>query len=220
MNQILNNPTPKMNRGASQSDKPEVMTDIYKDDVNIAIWQRSLSSELLNAAERIITLNRQFKFSASISLNAISDVLYKELGKTPEAKLISADVSEVADMFCYLFDLDRVGLRLATLDQAMCPKFHVDRVPCRLVSTYSGVATQWLSHSDVNRKKLGIGSNGLPDDQSGLYLDNTDIHQLSCGDVGLLKGESWVNNEGGGLVHRSPDLTKQKKRLLLTLDFN
>jgi len=42
---------------------------------------------------------------------------------------------------------------------------------------------------------------------------------LSTGDVALLKGESWLGNEGGGLVHRSPGLSNKKKRLLLTLDF-
>lgn len=133
---------------------------------------------------------------------------------------ISDDVSELVEMFCCLFDLEQVGLRLTILDRAMCPKFHVDRVPCRLVSTYSGIATEWLPHSDVDRSKLGQGSLGLSDENSDLYRNKSDINQLFCGDVGLLKGESWVNNEGGGLVHRSPQLINGKKRLLLTLDFN
>ncbi|MCP3699547.1 MAG: DUF1826 domain-containing protein [Aliivibrio sp.] len=37
--------------------------------------------------------------------------------------------------------------------------------------------------------------------------------------MALLKGEGWFENEGGGLVHRSPSLTNGDKRLLLTLDF-
>ncbi len=102
----------------------------------------------------------------------------------------------------------------------MCPKFHVDRVPCRLVTTYSGVATEWLSHQRVDRAKLGVGSQSLADDESGLYRDNKDIQQLNSGDIALLKGEAWLGNEGGGLVHRSPDINNQNKRLLLTLDFN
>jgi hypothetical protein len=35
----------------------------------------------------------------------------------------------------------------------------------------------------------------------------------------LLKGEAWIGNENGGLVHRSPNLTGGARRLLLTLDF-
>lgn len=53
----------------------------------------------------------------------------------------------MVDMFCCLFELKRAGLRLTVLDRAMCPRFHVDRVPCRLVTTYLGAATEWLPHT-------------------------------------------------------------------------
>ncbi len=36
-------------------------------------------------------------------------------------------------------------------------------------------------------QKLGHGNNGLPDDASGLYQQESDIAQLSCGDVALFK---------------------------------
>ena len=105
------------------------------------------------------------------------------------------------------------------LDRSMCPKFHVDKVPCRLVTTLSGIATQWLDHQVVDRDKLGAGSNGLPDEESGLFERQSHINQLSVGDVALLKGEGWFDNEGAGLVHRSPALNSNDRRLLLTLDF-
>jgi len=102
----------------------------------------------------------------------------------------------------------------------MCPKFHVDKVPCRLVTTYQGAATEWLPHQAVNREKLGAGSNGKADSESGLYKNQNDIQQLNCGEVALLKGESWQGNENAGLVHRSPSLAVDEHRLLLTLDFS
>lgn len=208
-----------INRHSIQSDSPDVLADIYQDEVNISIWQRTLSPELLRAAEHILHINRAFRFSASVVSQNTFENLYDALGKNAEAQLLATDVAEIVTMFCYLFDLEQVGLRLTALDRAMCPKFHVDRVPCRLLSTYSGIATEWLSHQDVDRRKLGVGSQGKTDEESGLYRDINDIHQLNCGDVALLKGESWLGNEGGGLVHRSPNLSNEKKRLLLTLDF-
>jgi len=66
---------------------------------------------------------------------------------------------------------------------------------------------------------LGAGNKGKPDSQSGIYQDESDIQQLSQGDVALLKGEAWVGNEGKGLIHRSPQLTDQACRLILTIDF-
>ena len=125
----------------------------------------------------------------------------------------------MVDMFCCLFELQRTGLRLSVLDRPMCPRFHVDRVPCRLVTTYEGCATDWLPHASVNRTKLGMGSNGMPDNKSGLFESTTDIQTLNCAEVALLKGELWENNENAGLVHRSPEVPAGQTRLLLTLDF-
>jgi hypothetical protein len=136
------------------------------------------------------------------ALSSLNDAL-GDRGKTK----LSEDIAELVDMFCYLFELRRVGLRLTALDSAMCPTFH-------------GAATEWLPHQAVNRQKLGIGSQGKPDNESGLYQNQHDIQQLNCGDVALLKGELWEGNENAGLVHRSPALAANERRLLLTLDFS
>ena len=209
-----------VNRRSTESDSAEVLADIYQDDVNISIWQRSLPSDVLEAAQRILNLNYEFRFSASVTPENTFSCLEEALGGNVKTQIVSADIAEIVDMFCCLFDLEQVGLRLTVLDRAMCPKFHVDRVPCRLVTTYSGISTEWLSHQNVDRQKLGMGSEGKSDQESGLYQCPSDIRQLTSGDVALLKGESWLGNEGCGLVHRSPSLLKQHKRLLLTLDFN
>ena len=76
-----------------------------------------------------------------------------------------------------------------------------------------------MPNSLVNRNKLGHGNNGLADDISGLFSKKSDIENLDVGDIGLLKGEAWVNNEGLGLVHRSPNTDSNYKRLYVTIDF-
>ena len=60
------------------------------------------------------------------------------------------------------------------------------------------------------------------DNQNSLciYKNLYDIQQLNCGDVSLLKGEHWEGTEDGGLVHRSPALITNERRLILTLDFS
>ena len=108
-------------------------------------------------------------------------------GTQSESIALASDVAGLVDRICYLFDLKSVGLRLSALGHAMCPRFHVDKVPCRLATTYFGNATEWLPHDRVDRSKLGPGSNGKPDARSGLFSRNDDIHQLDVGDVALLK---------------------------------
>jgi hypothetical protein len=143
----------------------------------------------------------------------------------PECKHISGhddwwrDVARLTGAYCDLFESGRAGLRLRTLARPMCPRFHVDHVPARLVCTYGGVGTQWLPDDCVDRTKLGPGAQGLPDEESGLILDETAIHAMPPYAVGLMKGGKWEGNKGHGLVHRSPKPTPaEPRRLLLTLD--
>ena len=102
----------------------------------------------------------------------------------------------------------------------MCLKFHVDHVPCRLVTTYAGIATEWLPHHLVNRDKQGINGAGKTDHESALYQHETDIQRMARGEVALLKGEGWLGNQNAGLVHRSPAIATGNSRLLLTQDFS
>ena len=206
-------------RRVAQCIRPTILADIYNEETNISVWQRNLSEKLQSSVNDFLaatsTYERNLTVTAKSALSSVSDMLGAD--HQPE---LSEDITELVDMFCYLFDLKRAGLRLAVLDRAMCPRFHVDNVPCRLVTTYQGIATEWLPHQVVNRKKLGTGNAGLPDDQSGLFMNKGDIQQLKSGDVALLKGELWEGNENAGLVHRSPALAKGERRLLLTLDFS
>lgn len=209
---------PQKSRRAQQSSDATIFADIYEEETNIAIWQRELAGSLKNSVAAFLESNPDFQKAMTVAPLDVVASLNKFLG-TPNQSELSESIAELVDMFCCLFELKRAGLRLVVLDSAMCPKFHVDRVPCRLVSTYQGEATEWLPHHLVDRTKLGHGSKGQADDKSGLYHNQDDIQQLSTGDVALLKGEIWQGNENAGLVHRSPALAKEEKRLLLTLDF-
>ncbi|ARP38037.1 DUF1826 domain-containing protein [Vibrio syngnathi] len=202
----------------STSEQPTVLADIYQSDINIAIWQRTFDADLTSAICEFMASNPNFSKSISLSPDNAFEKLEFATGGTASKALLE-NMAELVDMFCCLFELEDVGLRLAVLNKAMCPRFHFDQVPCRLVTTYHGVATQWLQNDSVDRSKLGRGSNGQPDSASGLYAHESDIQQMVSGDVALLKGESWSGNENAGLVHRSPVTSSAETRLLLTLDF-
>lgn len=206
-------------RRAALGNEPRVLTNLYLDEINIAIWQRQLSETLKNSVDTFIRSNPTFQLSMTVAPETVFSSIRESFGDSSQMELCE-NIAELTAMFCCLFELKRVGLRLTVLDRAMCPKFHVDKVPCRLITTFQGTATEWLPHHTVNREKLGIGSHGQPDDLSGLYQNPDDIQQLGCGDVGLLKGELWAGNENAGLVHRSPALATGERRLLLTLDFS
>jgi hypothetical protein len=196
-----------------------VLTDIYQEDTNMVVWKRNLANNLEQAADAIIESQPTLEELLVVSPEEAFDAIKKLLGSSPEAEVLAEDIANLVDMFCCLFDLKRGALRMTVLDRAMCPRFHVDRVPCRLVTTYQGIATEWLPHNVADRSKLGTGNMGKPDELSGLFEHISDIQQLKSGDVGLMKGELWHNNEGAGLIHRSPQVPNNTRRLELTLDF-
>ena len=119
-----------------------------------------------------------------------------------------ADVAWLVRAFSSLVEARRIGLRLRILDKAMCPRFHVDHVPLRLITTYAGVGSEWLREHAIPRHRLGdprVAPQG--------------IERLLAGEVALFKGERWEGNEGAGIIHRSPQVAPGERRLILTLDW-
>lgn len=204
-------------RVSSQREDPAVLADVYRDIVNMAVWQRELSDELKLEVAALVALPHTLELSMTVTPETARASVSEALGNV-DAPAFCEDVAYLVDMFCSLLGFERSGLRLTVLRQAMCPRFHVDNVPCRFVTTYHGVGTDWLPHQAVDRSKLGRGSKGLSDQESRLYTEEGAIRQLGQGDVALLKGELWEGNENAGLVHRSPTVSPGESRLLLTLD--
>ncbi|MCC4274022.1 DUF1826 domain-containing protein [Marinomonas communis] len=203
---------------AAFSEELSGLAGIYQDDVNLMVWQRNLDSETKQSVSAVLQTGRSLSLNQIVTPENVSQSLERGLPQVEGRDALIRDIALLVDAYCCLFDLETAGLRLTQVDRAMCPRFHVDQVPCRLITTFAGPATQWLEESSLNRSKLGRGSNGQPDSSSGLIQANANIQQITVGDLALLKGERWEGNEGRGIVHRSPGVEQGQQRLLLTLD--
>ena len=206
-----------LGRRAAFGSDLSVLSKIYQPDVNLSVWNREIDAELKGEAEALIASDPNFQKSLGMRADEAPAALQSFFPKQ-QYDALRADMAWLIDVFSYLFDLRDVGLRLAVLDSAMCPKFHVDKVPCRLITTYTGATTEWLPHDRVNRRFLGANVPSIVGSEPGI-CESDDIEILETGAVALLKGESWEGNEGCGLVHRSPNIAEGSKRLLLTIDF-
>lgn len=191
---------------AKKSDDIYVLADIYQPDCHMAVFQRVLNSQLTAALNDELHSTKCQAITEKVTPQSCKEDLLNRLPDTGFSELLAQDVTNLVDMFATLFDQKRVGLRLAISDHAMCPNFHVDHIPCRLVTTYSGPASQWLN-----------AEHNLDEVQKNQF-DMAKVQSLSVADVALLKGEGWQGNEGFGLIHRSPALRSDQKRLILTLD--
>ncbi|MFQ6348240.1 DUF1826 domain-containing protein [Pseudomonas sp. R11F] len=193
---------------------PLTLADILEDGVNLALWQRPLPLHIAEFGALLVALNEPLAESLVIELNhenAVPDLqgLASGCRDLEGYEGFIADVSWLVSAFACLLGAKRVGVRLRLLDKAMCPRFHVDHVPVRLITTYAGVGSQWLREGEMDRRKLGQPQ-AEPVER---------IEQIHCGEVALLKGTKWHGNEGHGLIHRSPALNADERRLILTLDW-
>ncbi len=199
-----------------QGETPEILAEALQDGVNLAVWQRRLPLHIQDFATALLSLNEPLSESLVLEVeggDAEPDLRGLVSGYTDvqgHAGFI-ADVSWLVSAYACLLGAERVGVRLRAMDKAMCPRFHVDHVPMRLITTYAGSGSQWLAERAMDRAHLGPRDIELP--------EPAQIRQLHCGDVALLKGERWSGNEGCGLIHRSPPLARDERRLILTLDW-
>jgi hypothetical protein len=207
-------------RRAVVSDDPADLARIYEEDVHLCVIERAPETDVAAFAEALTASGRPVERIEEVQFERYAfDRLLPEGRDLPGHAPWCRDVARLTALFCDLFAIERVGLRLRVLDHAMCSRFHVDHVPARLVCTYGGIGTQWLADESVDRSKLGPGAGGLPDEASGLILNADAIQTLPPYAIGLLKGARWPGNEHHGIVHRSPRPTPENpRRLLLTLD--
>ena len=212
------NPPQQEPHNCAMGTEPDIWPAIYRPETNIVVWRRQLTDGARTYANWLLE-QHPFRCQMTTSHADVTCSLSQLFPEHPGGNELADDIALLADMFSCLFEIERVGLRLATLDSAMCPRFHVDHVPCRLVTTYAGRGTEWLNNEYVDRSRLGRGSADANGNRLDPFSDGQHICSVNVGDIALLKGEKWQGNEGNGLVHRSPAASQDSKRLVLTLDF-
>lgn len=206
---------------------PAVLARIYEDAISIAIWQRQLQQEVECYVDELLRKSKTIALKLSGSPEQLMEeiqrvfppALINEQNSCVSAAAFYADIHQVLDMFCCLFDAKILGLRINTLEHAMCPRFHTDNVAIRLITTYYGLATEWLPDQLSNRTALGTAFARQINTPSAITKSENHIQRMAAGDVALFKGELWEGNEGRGIIHRSPAPTiQQPKRLVVTCD--
>ena len=185
---------------------------IYDEDVEIVSVTRPQASTCEALSKRLIR-SRQIPRLRWVQPADDPEAPASELPATIDADAHSVlldQIAEASEMLGELLGCERVGVRLDTLNAPMCPRFHVDRIPCRMLITLSGVGTEWIPNSDVDWAVFAdTETTALP------VQADRQIQQLATGHWSLLKGGAW-NDGFSGVVHRSPHGVGE--RLLLSLD--
>ena len=187
-----------------------ILKRIHYKDVNIAIYERDVSA-LTNEINNLLEQNIEFKSSGDI------DAMVGEMMKVihpNKFSLIISDIKELLSHFKDLTDVNKFRLLLTTVNSNMCRRFHKDINDIRMLCTYSGPGTLWLTNDNVYQKALNNRG-----DNRNIVIEENSIQQVKTGAVALLKGAIYPHEATKAVVHRSPTIEESgEKRLLLRID--
>ena len=194
------------------SDRSGDFAAIYDEDVELVSVARPASGSLDALAEHLFasrqTVQTQWE-QAAHDADAPSATL-SECIDVDWLAALSEEITLASGMLSELVGCERIGIRVTTLRRPMCPRFHVDQVPCRMLVTIGGAGTEWIASGDVDPALLAARDTDAPPIRRG-----GDIRRLDTRNWSLLKGGAW-DDRFGGVVHRSPYVTGE--RLLLSFD--
>ena len=159
------------------------LAEIYQPNVQVCSWQRSIDPQITKYLSGLSYRGKlQLIETLKPGAHAALDTLPAGVGR----QQLLADLALLTEIFCELLGCQAVGLRGALINHAMCPKWHIDKVPIRLLCTYDGPGTEWLDDQSVSRNSLSEHTDGA-------------CQRAMLGEVVLLKGALWQDNEGQGL---------------------
>lgn len=196
------------------------LTVIQEGDVNIAMHERTISGELSDLVQAM--LEEEFAaFNKPITLKDFEASFRNHFSKnqfTTHAGYedLIADVGRLLDQFSKVCKTGELKLFFGRVATNMCSRFHVDMYELRMLCTYAGQGTLWLTNDNINIAALR--DHQLEEE---IPLRAKDIRQLNATDVAIIKGALYPNSSVGALVHKSPPIEHlNEKRLMLRVDSN
>ena len=190
------------------------LSKITNPGTSLIIWERNLDQSLINwlskmsadqlPSGRVLTDRQNIRDAIKTFFsNSKNDDKIKET-------LLANDIALLAEKYAEITNSNKIDIRLDVIQNDACWKFHLDRVNYRLVTTYIGEGTQYVSPKNA-------------DDALEKQTDyNGPIEKISEQDVAIFKGsinETGKDEAHKGIVHRSPPIKeKEGTRLLLCIN--
>ncbi|MCI5045123.1 MAG: DUF1826 domain-containing protein [Aquisalinus sp.] len=182
------------------SHSPNVLYKVLNPDTGLAIWRRELSPTVTTAARKLCDRGECETYSPlAVQTDKFGTVA--SLKHLPDC--IIEDLRLLIIMYCSVTKAEQVSIRLETVTDNGCRRFHIDNVAYRMVTTYCGLGTQWV---------LPGGENAASTQQE-VYTG--ELGFMREGDVALFRGKK---SEGYRVLHRSPQLPAGAKRLVCVID--
>lgn len=190
---------------------PNVLEKIHQNHINITIYDRDVAA-LKDEINALVKEDFSLKTSGDIA------AIQKTMNERLDPNTFSGIVEDVTNLLRHFKEVTKVNdfrLLLTTVNSNMCRRFHTDINNIRMLCTYSGPGTLWLTEDNINQQALSDPRSGVP-----IPLRENEVRQVHTGQVALLKGALYPNTKSA-VVHRSPTIEETgEQRLLLRVDTN
>ena len=184
---------------------------IHQEGVDLLIWKRPAPGLLATRLEsmsledlprgRFTTTPQQARADLAARLDEVDSICptFKELWLE--------ELDALLQHFARVMGALSVGVRLDQLTTDGCSRFHIDNTTVRMLCTYKGPSSQWLSSDNIYR----------PRDRRDRFNEE-DIQHITRWSVGLLKGHRHPTHTNK-IYHRSPPIAQQGlSRFVFCLD--
>lgn len=179
--------------GECASELPSVLRLWQEPGCQLALWRRSLAPRIVQELDRATLADFPLiRFTAAIDeagRKLGSGLVQSSLGETALSTALAHDMAHLVALFARATASEEVEVRLETVCDDACRRFHTDSTLARLVTTYVGPGTVWVP-ADHAREAMQLQEN-----YSG------PLNEIPRFAVGMFGG---AQSRSGGLVHRSP----------------
>lgn len=131
----------------AETNVPERLDTICRDDVEVAIWRRTLAASLCDWLDGL-PADKLPSIRATVTASEIGsavDAVCDRYG-TPNGfhrRLWIDDIAGLTARFAEIMQLQDVDFRLDVINTDACARFHADNVRARLICTYRGPGTEY-----------------------------------------------------------------------------
>jgi len=171
--------------------------------VNLVSWQRELpvglEAQLVEWAHHFPAPYDAIVCMPNCDLSAATRGLAE-----PARAWLTMDIAILIARLAHLADARRLRVSFGVVRTDQCPKFHVDYVRYRLVTTYLGPGTEWVPDEAVRREALDHPPDCPCDANKQIVRESSAIRHAVPGDVIVMKGALHPDLQGA--VHRSPPI--------------
>ncbi len=187
---------PKYSSSVIEGEQPSVLRMIRRSEIDLAIWRRELPAALSSWLD-ISPIGGWPSLRQVLALAEIARMLRRHFDAAgiehcDGRALLIDDVTQLAMLYADALRVTHVHLRLESVHDNACKKFHRDCVIARLITTYRGPGTEWVAAENAARAL------SLQHDYDGELL------HVPTQSVAMFKG--CLGGGEAGVHHRSPQI--------------